>query len=391
VKGAPSLKPERTGEIEAGIDFGLFKQRVDGTVTYYNAKTTDVIFSLPVPVSTGYQNVTSNGGTITNRGLEVSLNARAVELPNVRWEVGVTWAKNKNKLTELQGADYVGITGGFGVSTAVKGQPLGAFYGTDWVRCRYEVADADNVQETSLGQSTDINALCRNGKAPNHSLFVNGDGFPLVDPANRVLGNPNPDWISGIRNGITLFKKLQFSSLVDIKKGGVNWNGTRLALQRFGTSSATVARAACAQLSAEGDDCVKWQGNEKVFGKTIEKSPGVVGPGANTPVPIGENWFRQGLGNNFNGPTGQGVENAGYVKLREISVAYTWESARVRNLTGFSSIDLRVAGRNLHTWADYNGVDPETNLEGAYGIGRGQDYFNNPQTRSFIFTISLNH
>jgi hypothetical protein len=63
----------------------------------------------------------------------------------------------------------------------------------------------------------------------------------------------------------------------------------------------------------------------------------------------------------------------------------------VRNLTGFASIDFRLAGRNLHTWTDYSGVDPETNLEGAYGIGRGQDYFNNPQTRSFIFTVSLNH
>ena len=108
-------------------------------------------------------------------------------------------------------------------------------------------------------------------------------------------------------------------------------------------------------------------------------------------VAVGENWWRAGLGNNFNGPTGQGVETSGYVKLREISVAYTWESAKIRDLTGFTSVDFRVAGRNLHTWADYNGIDPETNLEGAYGIGRGQDYFNNPQTRSFIFTISLNH
>ena len=385
VKGTPTLKPERTGETEAGFDFGLLNQRVDGTVTYYNAKTTDVIFSLPIPVSTGYQNVVSNGGEITNKGLEVSLNARAVDMPSLRWEVGLTWAKNKNKLVKLNGADYVGITGGCGVSTAVKGQPLGTFYGTDWVRCRYELADPDNVQSTSLGESTDINALCRAAKAANHSLFVDDDGFPIQDPANRVLGNPNPDWLSGIRNNFTVFRKLQISSLVDVKKGGVNWNGTRLALQRFGTYGNTAARADC---SAGLSKCV---GNEQQFGVTMEKSPGVVGPGKDKKVAVGENWWRAGLGNNFNGPTGQGVENSGYVKLREISVAYTWESARVRQLTGFASVDFRVAGRNLHTWADYNGIDPETNLEGAYGIGRGQDYFNNPQTRSFVFTISLNH
>jgi hypothetical protein len=267
----------------------------------------------------------------------------------------------------------------------VRGQPLGTFYGTDWVRCRYGVADADNVQATSLGESTDINALCRAANAPNGALFVDSLGFPLQDPANRVVGNPNPNWISGIRNAFTLFKKFQISTLVDIKNGGVNWNGTRLALQRFGTIGNTAVRADC---SAGVNNCV---GNEKIFGSTIEKSPGAVGPGAGKSVPIGENWYRAGLGNNFNGPTGQGVEDAGYVKLREISATYTWENARVRNLTGFTAIEFRLAARNLSTWTDYSGVDPETNLEGSFGIGRGQDYFNNPQTRSLIFSINLTH
>ena len=384
VKGAPTLKPERTSEFEGGFDFGLFKQRIDGGITLYNAKTTDVIFYLPVPVSTGYKNVTSNGGEITNKGLEVSLNARALEYPKFRWEIGVNWAKNKNKLVELQGADYVGLTGGFGNSVAVRGQPLGTFYGTDWVRCRYDVADADNFQSTSLGESTDINALCRSANAPNGALFVDANGFPIQDPANRVLGDPNPDWISGIRNAFTLFKKFQISTLVDIKKGGVNWNGTRLALQRFGTYANTAARATC-------DEDLNCTGNEQEFGVTMEKSPGVVGPGKGMKVPVGQNWWHDGLGNNFNGPTGQGVEDGGYVKLREISAAYTWESARVRSLTGFTAIEFRLAGRNLSTWTDYSGVDPETNLEGSFGIGRGQDYFNNPQTRSLIFSINLTH
>ena len=384
VKGAPTLKPERTGEFEGGFDFGLFNQRIDGGITLYNAKTTDVIFYLPVPVSTGYKNVTSNGGEITNKGVEVSLNARALESNKLRWEIGVNWAKNKNKLVELEGADYVGLTGGFGNSVAVRGQPLGTMYGTDWVRCRYNIADADNFQSTSLGASTDINALCRAANAPNGSLFVDENGFPIQDPANRVLGDPNPDWISGIRNVFTLYKKFQISTLVDIKKGGVNWNGTRLALQRFGTYANTAARATC-------DENLVCSGNEQEFGVTMEKSPGVVGPGRGKKVPVGQNWWLDGLGNNFNGPTGQGIEDGGYVKLREISAAYTWESARVRNLTGFTSIEFRLAGRNLSTWTDYSGIDPETNLEGSFGIGRGQDYFNNPQTRSLIFSINLNH
>ncbi len=296
VLGTPTLKPERTAETEVGFDFGLFSQRVDGVVTYYNAKTTDVIFSLPIPGSTGYGNITSNGGTISNKGWEAQLNWRVFELRDVKGELGLNFGRNKNVLEDLKGATYVGIAGGFGVSTAVKGQPIGAFYGTDWARCRYE--DASNVVN-----DIDINALCKSANAPNHALYVADDGFPIQDDANHTLGDPNAKWTGAVRTGLTLWRKLQFSSLIDIKNGGVNWNGTRLALQRFGTIANTVPRATC---NSNGV-CT---GNEKKFGIDIEKSPGVVGPGANKAVPVGENWWRLGLGNNFNGATGQGVENS---------------------------------------------------------------------------------
>jgi TonB-linked SusC/RagA family outer membrane protein len=381
-KGTPTLKPERTAETEFGFDYGLFNQKVDGGVTYYSQNTTDVIFSLPVSQSTGYLSSASNGGTITNKGWEVTLNYRPIQTQDLQWDLGLQWAKNNNKVTELKGAEYLYLSGGFGVSAAVKGQPVGVFYGTDWVRCRYDVPDAQNVQSTSLGDETDINALCRNAKAPNGSLFVDANGFPLSDGANRILGNPNPDWTGSVRSGLTLYKHLTLSGLVDIKHGGVVWNGTRLALQRFGTVASTANRATC----TSSTNCT---GNEQKFGVTIEKSKGVVGPGANKSVPVGENWWRVGLGNNFNGPTGQGVENGGYVKLREISVAYTFDQPWVRNW-GASSIDVRLSGRNLATWTKYQGIDPETNLQGAIGIGRGQDYFNNPQTRSVAFSFQVN-
>jgi hypothetical protein len=58
--------------------------------------------------------------------------------------------------------------------------------------------------------------------------------------------------------------------------------------------------------------------------------------------------------------------------------------------TGFSSLDLRIAGRNLHTWTRYTGTDPETSLEGGYTITQGFDYFNMPPTRSLVLSVSLN-
>ncbi|GAC1655290.1 MAG: SusC/RagA family TonB-linked outer membrane protein [Gemmatimonadaceae bacterium] len=379
-RGDPNLGPERTAESEVGFDVGLFNQRVDGTFTYYNARTSDVILSVPTAVSTGYSTVDKNGARIVNKGVEVTLNTRLVDRPEGRWEVGVNWARNRNLLTQLAGADFVGIRGGFGVSTAVKGYPMGTFYGTDFVRCRYNVPDAQNIQNTSAG-ATDINAACRTAKAPNGALYVDANGFPLFDPANYPIGDPNPKWTGAVRSSITI-KRVQLSGLLDVKHGGVNWNGTRGALQSYGTSIYTVNRATCISKTS----CT---GNSQVFGTNLIPGP-VVGPGAGKAVPIGQNWWRNGLGNNFNGPTSEFVEDAGYVKLREISVAYTFNEPWVRNLVGMSSVDVRFAGRNLGLWTKYSGVDPETNLEGSFGIGRGQDYFNNPLTRSFVLSFSFN-
>jgi hypothetical protein len=115
----------------------------------------------------------------------------------------------------------------------------------------------------------------------------------------------------------------------------------------------------------------------------------VAGPGAGMAVPLNQAWF-QGAGSTFNGPDAFTIEDGGFVKLREISLGYTIDRPWVSRLLGFSSIDLRVSGRNLHTWTKYTGVDPETSLLGSLTPVHGLDYFNNPQTRSFVFSMTLN-
>jgi hypothetical protein len=154
----------------------------------------------------------------------------------------------------------------------------------------------------------------------------------------------------------------------------VNHNGTLGALNHFGTSK---------------ESQVRRDGGNFVFGDTYYGHETVVGPGAGTPVPLGEAWF-SGSGGIFNGPASQFVEDASFVKLREISLGYTFDQPWVSRLLGFSSMELRVAGRNLHTWTDYSGIDPETSVLGAASPVRGVDYFNNPQSRSYVFSLTLN-
>jgi TonB-linked SusC/RagA family outer membrane protein len=373
VRGDLDLKFERTKETEAGFDFGLFDQRLDGSVAFYNARSEDVIFGVTVAPTTGFTRAVQNGGSVRNRGWEVQLNARLLERPDYQWEVGVNWTRNRNRLLRLEGAEFVDVNGGFGVSRAVAGQPLGTFYADDFVRCRY--GDDANFFDTSLGSNTDINAVCREANAPEGALFVNGNRLPIFDGRNTVIGDPNPNYLLGLRTGVTLFRKLRLSALVDIKNGGDVWNGTRLALQSYGTAKVTENR-----------------GNTYTFGKDVPGMPTgpVAGPGANEPVQIGFGWWRTGIGNNFNGPTSQGVEDGGFTRLREVSMAYSFDQPWVRRRLAVTSLDVRLAGRNLALWTDYSGVDPETNLTGPIGVGRGIDYFNSPNTRSWVVSVQVN-
>ena len=109
-----------------------------------------------------------------------------------------------------------------------------------------------------------------------------------------------------------------------------------------------------------------------------------VGPGADKVVEIGQNWFHLGLGSGFASMAAQFIEDPSFAKLREIALEYTVPPGIPERL-GLTGMNLRVAGRSLKTWTDYTGLDPETSLTGTLGGIRGYDYFNNPQSRQWIF------
>jgi hypothetical protein len=104
-----------------------------------------------------------------------------------------------------------------------------------------------------------------------------------------------------------------------------------------------------------------------------------------------ENWLSiVGTGGGFSGPSEQFMEDGSFVKLRELSLTFSVDQPFLKRLTGFSSADVRIAGRNLKTWTKYRGLDPEVNNAGSEYLTQGLDWFANPQTRSFVLSFSLN-
>jgi TonB-linked SusC/RagA family outer membrane protein len=384
LKAAPSLKPERSKEFETGVDLGFFRDRADASITWYDKKSTDVILPEPLPVSTGYFAQGANAASIRNRGWEVSLNVRPVQQADYGWDIGLQWARNRNKVLSLGAEQFIPI-GDFNNQIAMVGQPVGVYLGSGFLRCGISNGTT-NIVDIGGGATDSLGAVCKGH--PTGALYIDPNGYPLQDADPRIVQDPNYDWTGSVRSSFR-YKKLQVSGLIDIRHGGQIWNGTKGALWSYGTHKDTEQRAVCTARTETG--CT---GNDKIFGQGGWYDGPVVGPGAGKPASIGEYWYRDVVGCPFLGIDEPCIEDAGFVKLREVSISYTLDAPWVQRSLGFSSIDLRVSGRNLHTWTNYTGYDPETNLGGAISSGLGAggvDYFNNPQTRSFAFSITLTH
>ena len=377
ILGNDRIKPERTTEYEAGADLAFLDNRLSLGVTYYYQRTKDAILDVDVAPTTGFFSKFDNAAEFENQGWELTAAASVVETSGLSWEIVGQWATNDSCVLDLAGTEEFGLTGFVESTNSVVAperdvsgditlcHPIGVFFGTDFVR----------FGNGSLDTATDVDIDATYTGWNAGDVYIHSDGFPQQDPQSRVIGDANPDWTASIRNNVRIGDNLRISALLDFKHGGQMWNGTRGALYFFGTH----------------EDVEPYQGvgQNETFGETFLRQFPVAGPGAGTEVPINwSTWYLDGIGSHFTGPASQFIEDAGYVKLRDISVTYTIRQQDWLTRLGFSTLDVSLSGRNLKTWTDYTGIDPESNLNGQT-LGRGLEYFNNPQTRSFALNFTL--
>ena len=329
--GNPDLKPERQREFEFGFDLGLIHDRAQFEATYYDKLTTDLVLSVPVAPSTGATQQFQNIGELTNKGLELALNTVNIDRPKFAWRSRLTWAANRNEITKLVGAADTLL---FGYLNAVTvGQPVGVFYGGTYARTAdgkiaYAKVTADSLLLPVRGQDT-----LANGTRVN---------------AAHIIGSPDPDFTASLNNSFDLPGGFQASFLLDGRFGNDVANFTRRITEFFG-SDAILA------LESRGD----------TVAKTFGRNPA-------GRISIYEEY----------------VENGTFVKLREVSLAKRFTGGWLRQFNT-ESVVLRVAGRNLHTWTSYRGLDPEVNLFSAQTVARGVDFATIPLPRTFTASLSL--
>jgi TonB-linked SusC/RagA family outer membrane protein len=367
--GNPLLKPEKTVSYELGTDLGFFNNRISLNATAYYSKSSDVIFQVSLPYSTGFAGELLNAATITNKGLELTLNTTPIKTTyGLKWDLTFNWSRNLNKVTKL----YPGIDnffmGGFGGGEAgifaIPGQPYGVIYGSTTPH-----SDLKNLKSPLLIMDDPLN--------DEYGQPISGGVGP-----NQVIGNPNPDWFGAVISSLT-YKGLSLGIQVDVRHGGDMWNGTRGALINKGTSYKTANRGQATTFQGLLGH-IDANGNVAHYEGSIEK-PGA--GAANTIQTTFNQHYWQSTGNSFGGGQETDLEDASFTRIRQISLTYEIPSALLSRIH-FSALSLTAFANNVHLWTKYDGVDPESSLSGPSNV-QGLDYFNNPSTKSYGLRLTV--
>ncbi len=350
VQGNPNLQPEKKTEFEIGADLRFIKNRIGLSATYYANTIEGAIFAVDVPASTGFASKWDNAATIENKGFEIDVDADIIKNKDFTWNLFGNWSTNENLVVDLQGVESIFLNGFTGSSSrAVEGQPMGTFWGGLW--------DRNDAGE----------------------LILDENGFPQQALEEGIMGDPNPDWRGSLGTGIS-YKGFTVSALFETMQGNQMWGGTRGVLTYFGRHPDTEGEVTATE------DLPTVNGGTIAAGETFRGEVRDFGDGN---VALTQAWY-QGLGGGF-GPVGeQFIYDASWTRLRELSLSYRLSTKGFMEKSKLDYIEIGVTGRNLLLITDFEGQDPDMNLTGASN-GRGLDYFSNPGTKSFLFTIKINY
>lgn len=373
--GSKDLKPEKQKTMEIGADLRFLNNRIRLDFTYFKNENEDQLLFVPVAASSGYTSRFMNAGTMETTGIELLVNATVLKMAGFNWDLTLNFSNPKTEVKKLaEGVESI-FLGGFvdPQIRAVAGDPYRSIYGTKWLR------------DPSSGQM-----IIEDDASLDESYGAGLYGYPIMEDNVGTYGSVQPDWTMGITNSFS-YKGLSLSFLIDIKSGGLMWNGTKGALYYFGTHKHTEDREKAYVHEGLLGHLAGYDDNGDPVIKHWENGVEVDGPGAANSVekPDDENYrFWNGFGSGFTGPSEPYVEKTDWVRLREISVSYSIPRTLLKKTGFIRNLELYFTGRNLWIDTDYTGIDPETSLTGA-GNGQGMDYFNMPGTKAVTFGVKL--
>lgn len=334
--GNISLRPEVSTEFEGGFESSMFQNRLNLEFTGYTKSTTDAIVSQRLAPSLG-ESATRliNLGEVENKGIELLTTVKMLDRPNFEWSATVTLSAHQNKLISL-GEGIQPIFFGFGATQQHRnGYPLGGYFERKIVS--FEDKDGNGI-------ITRIN--CPTYEAANPQQFGGPECEMVLSDSLEYLGSPLPKREATFNTGITLFRNARITALFDYRGGYRIFNSTGEFRCTLGTPNCLSVYDKNVGLAEQARTVARYMGAETGY-----------------------------------------IEDASFVKFRELALTLTapreWaQRARVQG------ISLTFAGRNLATWTDYTGLDPEVNANAGTNFTTS-DFLTQPPVRYFVTRLNL--
>lgn len=313
-----NLTWERTSEVNIGLDFGLLRNRITGTIDMYNRNNSDIIFFRPMPTASGFSGVFENVGSAQNRGIEIGIETKNVNTGLFKWNTSINFATNRNRITSLYG-DLNEILFGVQAGSYIHrvGEPIGSIYTWEF---------------DGIWQLDEVDQARRFGQQPGQVRVKDIDGNGVINANDRtVIGNSMPKWTGGITNTLE-YKNVDFSFFVFTNQGAI-------ANSFF-------------HISHSGG---------------FDNTPGrfnALSSNFWTPTNPSNEWYQP----SNNGPFGSvlNYQDVSFVKVGYITLGYTLNPAFTEKLK-MKSARLYFTAQNPFIFTNYQGWDPETAARNSWG------------------------
>ena len=326
-----TVKPERQKELEIGADFSFLNNRIGLQFNWYEKNVEDLLINRVIAPTTGFSSLLDNFGSLENKGIEFVLTGNPVRKRDFTWNITAIYNRNRNRALKIGQALTLLSTNAGAPVAILEGQPIGVFYGF------FFATDASgNWIKNAAGFPQSEKGI--QNSALTYTPQRDANGIPTGTILRKVIGDPNPDWTGSLVNEVR-FKKFDLRVQFDAVQGVDVFNADWRTRQGVGN------------------------------GKEAEKEHmGLYPRGYVNSIYTIEEWR---------------IDDGSFVKLREIALSYSFGK-----VSRFSDITVSLSGRNLISWDNYKGYDPEVNGAGQSTILRGIDFGPVPIPRTYRLGVS---
>lgn len=331
--GNSGLGWETTKTFNIGIDFGILNNRINGNIDFYTSKTTDLLLQRNLPKISGYSNVYMNMGETANKGLEITINSKNIVTKDFTWGTSLVWSWNKNEIKDLYGDKQDDLGNRWFI-----GEPISVIYDyvMEGIWQKDEIERGDHLNHDPQAQPGDVKLA-----------DLNGDGKITPEGDKKIQGQTTPKWIGGMTNTFT-YKNLSLSIFIQTVQG-LKRNNSLLAM---------------------ASDEMGRRNSTTEIGYWTESNP------SNEYRSLSKTSNRWGYG--F-------PRSAAFTRIKDITLSYQFP-AQICNMLHLNALTVYASGRNLFTFTDWKGWDPESDITQRGWGGYENNY---PMTKSMVFGLNV--